>query len=395
MSVDRMRLLFVIDSFGSGGAQAQMTRLALALSRRGHAVEFFIYHPQHRHWAPAIANAGIRVHEYRKSGRVGPGVWLALRRLIAGEAYDAVLAFLDTPGFYAELARFPKSRPALVVSERSSSSTEHARVRRAVLRQFHRLADFIVVNSHHQRGFMMDRHRWMRPKIGTILNGIDTTEFAPRDPRPIANGRLRLLSIGTIVPYKNVLGLVRAIAHFRRKYGGDLAVDWAGKRMRGRAGERTFRSVELLLTELGVADCWRWLGERRDIADLLPTYDGLLHPSFFEGTSNAVCEALASGCPVIAGDIADHRQLVSEPGAGLLFDPHDPCAIADAIHSFAEASADARAEMSRRARRVAETMLSLDRYTEEYEKLLESLIARRRARSAHIQHPVAVDAVPH
>jgi hypothetical protein len=38
-----MRLLLVIDSLGSGGAQRQLTTLAIELARRGHRVDVFVY----------------------------------------------------------------------------------------------------------------------------------------------------------------------------------------------------------------------------------------------------------------------------------------------------------------------------------------------------------------
>jgi hypothetical protein len=37
----KLRLLFVIDSFNSGGAQRQMILLAVALAHRGHHDELF------------------------------------------------------------------------------------------------------------------------------------------------------------------------------------------------------------------------------------------------------------------------------------------------------------------------------------------------------------------
>jgi hypothetical protein len=47
-----MKVLLVIDGFGSGGAQRQMVNLAAGLTRRGHTAEFAIYHPEMRHLAP-------------------------------------------------------------------------------------------------------------------------------------------------------------------------------------------------------------------------------------------------------------------------------------------------------------------------------------------------------
>ena len=45
-----MRILCVIDSLGSGGAQRQMVSLAQGMVARSHEVEFFVYHPELDHF---------------------------------------------------------------------------------------------------------------------------------------------------------------------------------------------------------------------------------------------------------------------------------------------------------------------------------------------------------
>ncbi len=57
-----MKLLFVIDHFGSGGAQRQMVNLALGLSRRGHDVEFLVYYPEFDFFRARVDEAGLTVH---------------------------------------------------------------------------------------------------------------------------------------------------------------------------------------------------------------------------------------------------------------------------------------------------------------------------------------------
>jgi len=63
-----MKLLFVIDNLGSGGAQRQMINLARELKTRGHHVEFFVYYP-HDHYLPLLDEVGIPVHFHLKTFR--------------------------------------------------------------------------------------------------------------------------------------------------------------------------------------------------------------------------------------------------------------------------------------------------------------------------------------
>jgi glycosyltransferase involved in cell wall biosynthesis len=119
---------------------------------------------------------------------------------------------------------------------------------------------------------------------------------------------------------------------------------------------------------------WDWLGERSDIPDLLQAHTALIHPSFYEGLPNVVCEALACGLPVLASDVCDHPYLVEEGVRGFLFNPHSPDSIAEAINKLYLASHDRRCQMSADARAFAEENLASAIFTDNYEKLFLSLI---------------------
>ena len=73
--------------------------------------------------------------------------------------------------------------------------------------------------------------------------------------------------------------------------------------------------------------------------------DGLVLPSNREGFPNAVLEALAHGCPVIATDVGDVRLLVDHGKTGWVVPSNDPEALAVAIGEFADTPADMRGRM--------------------------------------------------
>jgi len=57
------------------------------------------------------------------------------------------------------------------------------------------------------------------------------------------------------------------------------------------------------------------LGLRSDISSLLSAADALLSPSLFgEGQSNSILEAMATGLPIVATDIGDSAEVVSDGG---------------------------------------------------------------------------------
>ncbi len=368
-----MRLLFVIDSLGSGGAQRQMTNLALELSRRRHKIELFVYYPQYNHFAGRLHDAGIPIHSRPKRGRFSLAPLLELRKLMKRHSYDAMLAFLPTPSLYTEMAHIGIRGMPLVVSERFMYTSETLPPATWALQQAHRLADHVTVNSHHQRERMERLFPWMRGRLTTIYNGVDLTRFTPQWDSNGHSGRLRLLVLSSVVPKKNAVGLVRALARYRELYGDTCTVRWAGTVTSDAVSREEFAKADGLLSDLGLRDQWEWLGERKDIPELLESCDALIHPSFYEGLPNAICEALACERPVLASAVCDHARLVQEGVTGFLFDPGDADDIARAIHQCRLLSVEERVRMGQKGRQYAQSELSLDNCARRYEELLARL----------------------
>jgi len=181
-----------------------------------------------------------------------------------------------------------------------------------------------------------------------------------------------------VVPKKNAVGLVRALARHRELYGDTCTVRWAGTVTSDMVSRQESAEADRLLSELGLRDRWEWLGERKDIPELLGSCDALIHPSFYEGLPNAICEALACGRPVLASAVCDHPRLVQEGVTGFLFDPGNADDIAQAIHKCHLRSVEERVRMGRKARQYAQSELSLDICGRRYEELLSRLAECRR-----------------
>ena len=154
-----MKLLFVIDCLGSGGAQRQLVNLAIGLVNNNHSIDFFVYYPQINPFRNILKINGIRIYSSEKRNKIGLNVIIKLRKIIKRGRYDGILSFLDTPNFYAEIATLGPKHIPLVVSERSVYPTGKLPIRLRCLHQFHRLANFITVNSNHQKERMLVQKR--------------------------------------------------------------------------------------------------------------------------------------------------------------------------------------------------------------------------------------------
>ena len=155
--------------------------------------------------------------------------------------------------------------------------------------------------------------------------GIDTVVYAPKEGDTAINTRKReelgiskedtvMLSVGELNKNKNHEVVLRAMAQLGRK---DLHYVIAGR------GDLKVH-LEQLAQELGVSSQLHLLGFRTDVKELFKVADFFAHPSFREGLSVAVMEAMANGLPVICTEIRGNTDLIEENKGGYLFKPAEP-----------------------------------------------------------------------
>jgi glycosyltransferase involved in cell wall biosynthesis len=67
------------------------------------------------------------------------------------------------------------------------------------------------------------------------------------------------------------------------------------------------------------------------MGDVFRSAQVVVSPSIHDGTPNSLLEGMACGCFPIAGDLESIREWITHAQNGLLVDPNNPQAIADAI----------------------------------------------------------------
>ncbi len=373
-----MKILLIIDSFGSGGAQRQIINLGIGLKKRGYSVSFFNYHPDHNHLRYLIEDENIRIFDTYKKRRLSLSVVFELRNIIKTHSFDICLSYLDVPSMYLEFAKilllFQKKIPKMVVSERFMYLPGKLPKIKLIQQYLHVFADYITVNSEHQKNRMINRFPWMKGKIETIYNGVDLNTFYPLNGTiKKLSTPLRLIAIGTIVEKKNVRNTILALAKIKNVNGCVPIVRWVGKVDDSVEGKKYFSEMKCLISKLELDCNWIWEGENKCISTLLRNHDLLIHPAFHEGLPNAICEAIASGLPVLASNVCDHPVLVVNGKNGLLFDPNSPVDIADKIELICNISVDKYNSMSVFSRKNASVLLSPSKYISRYESVFKKL----------------------
>jgi len=369
MSLAPRRIVLLIDSLCQGGAQRQMTTLAILLHQRGHQIEVVIYHPL-MFFEPELEEAGVRVTLIQKRSK--PARLAAVRRHIRQRKPEVVIAFLATPSIMADLSAFPRRRFAVIVSERTGVGPEPRKGDR-VRFQLHRLADAVVANGQNLADYVTRMAPWLEKKVHVIVNSVDLARYHPA-PEPVGQV-LRIAVLARIAHDKNPMRVLEAMVLFRKRRPHiPVSLDWYGNHLLSE-GKPTpeWTALQEGITAAGLDGVFR---THLPVTDVVPLYQQaslILLASQWEGCPNVVCEAMACGRPVIASRVCDNHRLVHEGENGFLFDPTSSEDLAETLVRFAELSPEARTLMGQRSRALAETLLAPERLVDQYEALIAGI----------------------
>ena len=199
-----MRILMVLESLGSGGAERQMTTLAVGLAKKRHEVYLYHYYPAFDHFRRELQVGGVTVLDGGKKHRFSLGPTLDLIKLKKSLGANVVLSFLDTPNIYSIFASFFQPSIPIIVSERLGFQDGDVSVMTWLKHVLYAFSGAITVNSQHQQERIKRYFPWLRHRLNVIYNGVDLLQFRPIDNERSSHGKpVRLLSIGSLVKKKN------------------------------------------------------------------------------------------------------------------------------------------------------------------------------------------------
>lgn len=364
----RIRVLLAIAHLGKGGGVALQAFQLLANLRRHIDVQLVCLDAPGPHRAlsqdPGVAVAGRLVFP---TGIVTLGRWLRRSR----DDFD--LFHLMDP-FYAAPAAFLARAVPRVVSLGTDPGHEIAErygqvaggvVRAAMVPLLFR--SVVVVNSE----ALAARLREYTPRV--IPNGLDLGKFErlpAREEARILRGlpadRTLLAYVGKVIPEKRVEWLLEVT---RRLPETEAVI--VGGYTEEHYGDRYFRRLRSTYDDIrGRA---RFIGEVP--WDAVPSYlaaaDMFVYPSPWEGSPNAVIEAMAAGLPAVVSDIVAHREIIEHGRTGFLAaDPESMARFVDALAGDPRL----RHEVGSRARAAVFERFSAERCAQAHLNLYRSIL---------------------
>jgi glycosyltransferase involved in cell wall biosynthesis len=133
--------------------------------------------------------------------------------------------------------------------------------------------------------------------------------------------------------------------------------------------------MKLFAKGMNIAEKIHFLGERKDIADLISIFDVGVISSLSEGFSNVILEYMASGKPVVATDVGGNREAVMHGETGLLVPPENAHKLAEGIKVFLE-NREIALRCGLAGRKRVEKEFSLKGMIGKYENMFERVAIR-------------------
>lgn len=367
------RVLLLIDSLGSGGAQRQVVETALGLDASRFEVSILIYHDI-RELGAALDDAGIEVTLLRKQGKFDLRFAFRLWRYLRRRRPHIVHSFLFIPNVLARTVARLAGVPTVITSERNVDLPQTP-WRCRVERLLSRFGDHVIVNAHAIKAVLGESAAVPASRISVIHNGVDTARFKPlpdaervasRAALGIPESCFLIMLPGRLRPQKNHQCLLDAIAKLGTKRLGDYRVCFAGKATDASYADDLVATVNAS----GMAEHVIFLGRYEDMVALYAATDVVVLPSLWEGLPNVVLEAMACGRLVIASRIADNAMLLEHGRTGFLFPSNDSDALAETLlrvrgmddTECAAIEAAARASMTSRFTRERLAAATMDIY---------------------------------
>ena len=295
-----MRVMQLVHGLGLGGTETMIAALARHLRSRGDVVEIGCLGELGRLGEELRAD-GFEVVLHERRPGFDRSLPLRLARRLGTGAFDVVHAHQRAAFFYATLAGLLDATP-LVYSEHGplfATLPSHAtKVFNRLLA--HRARRITAVSEHLKRSLAtvegLDAER-----IEVVPNAVDLEHFGPRSEAARTEARrgigispqARVLgTVGRLDPVKNHVLLLHVLQRLSARVSDvHLVVVGDGP---GRP------AIEALAAELGVTERLLLLGERRDVAALLPCFDVFCLSSLSEGIPLTLLEAMAAGVPVVS-----------------------------------------------------------------------------------------------
>ena len=289
----------------------------------------------------------------------------SLRNILQRDRIDIVHTHNTYAHFYGTVAASWAGVPLVINSQHGRGCGPRAKDK-LLFRLANLKAARVVGVSEDAAALCRGEDPWAACKTQVIWNGIDTSRFVYRGPAnsPVA------ISVARLSPEKDFATLFQAVSLVVREVPDFKLM------MIGNGAERA--KLEALADSLGIASNVDFLGERKDVPELLAQAGFFVSSSKSEGISLTILEAMAVGLPVVTTRVGGNPEIVLEGETGHLVPDQNPPALAAAMLKMLSQRA-AWPTMGERGRQRVEQQFEIRTMIRQYEDLYTEVLGAKQS----------------
>jgi lipopolysaccharide heptosyltransferase II len=351
---DRMNILQILPQLNVGGVETGTMDLAKYLVSNGHGC---VVVSGGGELVGELEACGVKHYTLPVDNKAFWVMFKAARRLetiIHREHIDIVHARSRVPAWIAFMA--VRRTNALLVT------TAHGAYSKHIFSHMMGFGKFTIVPSSCIGRRMVDDFSVPLENIRLIPRSVDLQKYHFRAPFQEIKKEFLVVVIGRIAPLKGQLYFLKALTKVLRSLPGVRA--WIiGGISPGK--DNYMEELEVWTRRLGLSDTVKFLGNRRDVPELLSQADCLVMPSIAEESfGRVIVEAQAIGVPVVATKVGGVVEIIEDAQDGLLVHPKDPDGLAEAMLKILRDPALASV-LAQNARRKVEEKFSLEKMAQD------------------------------
>ncbi|HJZ74861.1 MAG TPA: glycosyltransferase [Vicinamibacterales bacterium] len=317
MTSRRLRILICIESLGIGGKERQAVELVKGLVRRPGIECAVICLERDDFYLHELATA-VSLEFIPRRRRWDPAIFPKLFGFMKRYRPDVV----HTNGLMSSFYMLPAARALRVPLINGSIRNAFAGggFRWTLEKTLLHASSYRVANSYaglRSRG-LSDRDA----RNVVIYNGFDFTRLERATPHPAGEGK-KVKTVGMVAEFNRYKDYPTFIQMAREVSGrrNDVTFALVGDGSTLADSQRAAAGVEAI----------RFLGKRKNVEEIVATFDVGVLCTFVEGLSNSIMEYMALGRPVVATDGGGTRELVVDGETGFLVPPSNVDALAARI----------------------------------------------------------------
>lgn len=365
------KIAHTVHSLNTGGAERLAADMALALSTEYETLVICLDEPGL--WAQELRQQGISVHCLFRQPGLDLGLARSLARFVRTQGIDILHAHQCTPWFYAALSRLLAPGVKLVFEEHGRHHPEQKKWKRVWVNRLliQPLTSRIIAVSEDLKSRLIKYEGLRQDRIQVIHNGTYGSSKLDQEQKARLRQELGLAEpgfvaglVGRFDPIKNIPLFLQALSRVR---GNGLQVQGL---LVGDGPEMV--QIKALLQKLDLQQQVVLTGYRQDASVLVQVMDLFVLPSFSEGTSMALLEAMAAGIPALVTDVGGNPEIVKHNQTGWLSPGDDLDSLSYYLQHAASGQADLQG-MGQKARQRFEQSFSFQAMLSSYRQVYHEL----------------------